>query len=178
MAIVQQKYVASRKIPFKLFQDFVGVRGNRVKTAASPAHQLQIQTLQNRIQQRAAKSGGCPEVDRASPGNLTDHVLRPTDFVAQLAQSHEGKVVPMRVTVVFNRVPASNYFPRQVRMRFDCCSDTEKGRMGVCRVQKIQHGRSHLRVGAVVYRDGNLLRIAGRSRQAEHVAAQQRAAWP
>ncbi len=137
------------------------VAAARVEAAARPARMLQPQTVQHRVEEGVAQAGGGAEKAWRLAGDVAQRGLGGGDVAPHAARAEQREGVGVPVAVVLHPVAARHDGAAQRRVRLGAVADAEEAGAGAEFVQRVQHTRGDLGVGAIVDGDGE---FAARSR--------------
>ena len=114
----------------------------RVEAAPRPAHQVQAQAVQHRVEERVAQAGRGTEAVRRHAGEVGQQRLRGADLALAAARAEQREVVTVAQAVVLHAVAGGHDAPHQRRVRARPLGDAEEGGAHALRGQQVEHGRA------------------------------------
>src|SRR5690606_8154475 len=117
-------------------------------------------------------------VARRAAGQFGERLLRNGKFAFETPDAVEAECDGMVLTVILDLVAARDDFAHELRILCRAFADAEEARFRVARIEKVEHTRRDLGIGAVVEGQRDFIARGGRRRQPRDVRAEQCAARP
>jgi hypothetical protein len=178
MAIVKQQYVAATQSPRQSLEYDTGIGIDRIESAARPTCEPQSQAGQHRLEERAAQARGRAKKSWALTGYRLDGGLRTLDFSRNPSRAQYRKPVKMMLTVILDRMTATDNLAGQLRVSLDPLANAEEGGFGAVLIQQVEHPRGDSWIRPIVNRDRNSPGSRRSTRQVRPVGSQQLASRP